>query len=120
MKRLVKKASSMYLSSFILKSGDVIGIGARMINWRPWYQVFHEYEAGASSSYYDGPDYEKAFQMYLDLLVAFKGVSEAEKFRRQIPYYLDKLKHLYRDQNDKQYHNLLMQKPSFLGISDWG
>ena len=110
----------MHISSFTLKSGDVIGISARMVNWRPCYQVFQEYEAGASSSFYDGPEYEKAFQMYIDLLIAFKGVSEAEDFRRQVPNYLHKIKHLYRDQNDKQYHNLLMNKPSFLGISDWG
>jgi hypothetical protein len=32
--------SHMYLSSFILKSGDVIGISARMVNWKPWYQKF--------------------------------------------------------------------------------
>ena len=120
MKRLVKKSSNMYLSSFVLKSGDVIGIGARMVNWRPWYQVFHEYESGGVSSYYDGPENERAFQMYIDLLIAFKGVSEAESFRRKIPEYLSKLKHLYRDQQDKQYHNLLMRQPKFLGINDWG
>jgi hypothetical protein len=110
----------MHISTFFLPSGDVVGIGARMVNWKPWYQVFHEYDSGESSSFYDGPDFEKSFQMYIDLLIAFKGISEAENFRKRIPQHLKQIRHLYRDQDDKQYHNLLQQKPKFLGINDWG
>lgn len=120
-KSLYRTAGShMYLSSFILKSGDVIGISARMVNWKPWYQVFLEYDVATSSSFYDGPDEEKAFQYYMDLLTAFKGVSEAEKFKKQIPEYQHKMKWLYRNPSEEQYHNLLMKTPKFLGVNDWG
>jgi hypothetical protein len=119
--KMSKTASThMHISSFILKSGDVIGISARTVNWKPWYQVFLEYDQGAASSFYDGPDQSKAFQYYMDLLTAFKGVSEAEAFRKHIPQYQHKLIHLERKPQDQEYHNLLMRTPKFLGVSDWG
>jgi hypothetical protein len=115
-----KTASYVSLSSLILGSGDVIGISARNVNWEPWYQVYLEYDAGASSSFYDGPDEKRAYQMYCDLLTAFRGVSEAEKFMKNINYYKNLVNSFISSKSqDRQYHNLLMQKPSYLGYGDF-
>lgn len=114
--RLSKTASaSLTLESSILKSGDVIGISARVVNWKPWFQVFLEYDAGASSSFYDGPDMDRAFKMYSDVLLAFKGVGEAERFRKAKGKYEDQIGKLVQTR-DTQYHNLILKSPKFLGF----
>lgn len=123
----VKKADTMTkiasplmeLDNEILKSGDIIGLSARVVNWNPWYQVYIEYGTH-SSSFYDGPDITTACRMYSDLLTAFKGVSRAEKFSKKIPLYkkqLDQFVSNPRNKGDNDYyHNLLLKKPSFLGF----
>lgn len=114
--RLNKTASpSIYLESSVLKSGDVIGISARVVNWKPWFQVYLQYDAGAYSSFYDGPDMERAFSMYSDVLLAFKGVHEAERFRKSRGKYEDKIGQLVSNR-DTQYHNLILKSPKFLGF----
>lgn len=120
-KDLMIKTSSymMDLSSSILKSGDVIGISVRVVNWEPWFQVYLEYDAGASSSFYDGPDRDKAFRMYMDVLTAFKGVSEAETFKKSIPLYISQIEKNVDSGKKKDYHNLILKAPKFLGINDF-
>lgn len=108
-------SASLTLESSNLKSGDVIGISARVVNWKPWFQVFLEYEAGASSSFYDGPDIDRAFKMYGDVLLAFKGIGEAEKFRKSRGKYEDQIGKLVQTR-DMKYHNLILKSPKFLGF----
>lgn len=120
-KTMMVKTSSyeMDLDNCILKSGDVIGISVRIVNWEPWFQVYLEYDAGASSSFYDGPDMDKAFRMYMDVLIAFKGVSETERFKKQIPFYKNQIEKSVENGNKKEYHNLILKTPKFLGINDF-
>ncbi|MNC18222.1 hypothetical protein D3C81_500680 [compost metagenome] len=113
-------SSSMVLNSSILKSGDVIGISVRVVNWKPWFQVYLEYEAGASSSFYDGPDADRAFKMYADVLLAFKGVFEAEKFNKELDVYKTKIEKMVdTGNNTKEYYNLILKQPKFLGINNF-
>ena len=106
------------LSSEILKSGDVIGICVRPVNRQPWYQVYIEYDTG-TSSFYDGPDSDRAFSIYKDMLLAFKGVRVAEDFVKNIPKYekqLEMFNESPKNRNlDDYYHNLTLKRPSFLG-----
>lgn len=91
MKRLVKKkmnkTAALFsnfngdLDSFVLPSGDVICFCYRLINngTTPMFQVYQEGLYNISS-FYDGPDYDKAERMYKDLLTAFEGIKTTEKF----------------------------------------
>lgn len=117
---MTKTASAIIeLDNDILPSGDVIGLSARIVNWKPWYQVYHEYDVGNSSSFYDGPNSESAYKMYLDLLIAFKGISRAEKFSKQIPLCNKQIEQFIGNPKNKgnndYYHNIVLKKPSFLG-----
>ncbi|MDF2534308.1 MAG: hypothetical protein K0R18_465 [Bacillales bacterium] len=111
---------AMDLDTEILGSGDIVGLSARVVNWNPWYQVYINYDTN-TSSFYDGPDVKSAFRMYSDLLTAFKGVSRAEKFAKQIPVLQKQLEQFVSNPRNKgkndYYHNLLLKKPSFLGFS---
>lgn len=114
-----KTASTMMdLDSEMLNSGDVIGITVRVVNWKPWYQVYIEYGSG-TSSFFDGPESDKAFSIYKDLLLAFKGVKVAESFNKQIPIYEKNIESLVSSPKNKAmddyYHNLTLKRPSFLG-----
>ncbi|MNJ90031.1 hypothetical protein D3C87_76220 [compost metagenome] len=117
---ITKTASSVLeLDHEILGSGDVIGLSARIVNWNPWYQVYIEYDVGNSSSFYDGPNSEAAYKMYLDLLIAFKGISRAERFSKQIPLCNKQVEQFVGNPkntgNTDYYHNIVLKKPSFLG-----
>jgi hypothetical protein len=124
---LSKTASSpyLYISSEVLGSGDVIGINARLVNRKPWYQVYLEYDVGIASSFYDGPDAESAFSMYGDVLTAFKGVKVAEGFSKQIPLYVKQIQEFgkgYGHQGLDEYYELLtkqlMHNTKFLSYYD--
>lgn len=111
-------APIMELDMEILGSGDVIGFSARVVNWQPWYQIYIEYGV-SNSCFYDGSDFEAACRMYIDLLIAFRGVSRAEKFSKQVPVYRKQLEQFVANPRNKgtndYYHNLILKKPSFLG-----
>lgn len=120
-KMINKTAGNMMnLEDEMLPSGDIIGIAVRTVNWQPWFQVYLEYGQG-SSSFYDGPDASRAFSMYRDLLLAFKGVKAAENFKKALPKYQKQLEMFVvspKSQNlNDYYHNLLLKKPSFLGYN---
>ncbi|AEO93280.1 gp9 [Bacillus phage G] len=117
--KLSKVAAAMYdIETEILNSGDAIGISARTVNWKPWFQVYIEYGTG-TSSFYDGPDADRAFGVYKDLLLAFKGVKAAENFAKNISKYEKQLEMFTNSPGNKgldnYYHNLLLKRPSFLG-----
>ena len=91
MKRLIKKnrvktAALKYtydLDSFVLESGDVIAFACRVVNNKPWFQVYQE-GLYNTSSYYDGDDYERASRMYSDLMSAFMGITAVENLTKKI------------------------------------
>ena len=66
MKRLVKKASGEYicLHSISTKSGEPIEFIARLSSNRLYFSIIQEHNF-CSSSFYDGPDFEEAFSMYM-------------------------------------------------------
>lgn len=53
--------------------------------------------------------------MYSDVLLAFKGVGEAERFRKAKGKYEDQIGKLVQTR-DTQYHNLILKSPKFLGF----
>ena len=94
MKRLIRKnklnkKASLFsnfdgtLDSFSLPSGDTISINYRMINNNtlPMFQVCQEGLYNVAS-FYDGSDYDKAERIYKDLLMAFNGIKQVEKFNK--------------------------------------
>ena len=77
--------------------------------------MFQVYQEGLYniSSFYDGPDYEKAERMYKDLLTAFEGIRTTEKFDNyRIRDEIDYLKK--KDDKDSEYR--LKVKEMLYGI----
>lgn len=126
MGRLIKKgsmkktaSSSTYFDFFTLDSGDIIALGCRLVNNKPWYQVYQESDY-TTSSFYDGPEYEKALRMYKDLLTAFKGVKSNEQFSKSetvIKKQIDSL--IEEDENERYNFQKLKSNPLFLGVNDY-
>lgn len=122
-KRLAKTAGNvnMLFDSIALRSGDLISFSAKIVSNRPWFQIEHESQFNASS-YYDGPDFERAMEMYTELTMAFKGVRKAEEVRKSRAVYerrIETLKNeLIRNRNEQMYQTL-KRKPLFLGIDDF-
>lgn len=104
------------IDSFDLDSGDIIALSCRVVNNKPWFQVYQE-GLYNTSSYYDGDDYDRAAQMYADLLSAFKGVTRVEAFTKknnQVKSEIEKLVGQYID-NSYNYETL-KKSPLFLGM----
>lgn len=125
MKRLIKKSkrinktasvSFVDFDCFYLNSGAVIGFGSRIVNNKPWFQVYQE-DTYATSSFYDGPDYEKAMRTYQDLLTAFKGISRSENFSNRMPKIKSEIEQMLVEKKEDDYNfQKLKKNPLFLGI----
>lgn len=125
MKRLIRKnriktAALKYtydLDSFVLDSGDTIALSCKIVNNKPWFQVYQE-GLYNTSSYYDGNDYERASRMYADLMSAFIGIFAVENFIKkvnvQIKSDMDKLMNEYID--DSYNYETLKKAPLSLGM----
>lgn len=121
-RRKVKTANyiSNDFDSFFLDSGDMIAIGNRLVNNKPWYQVYQE-GLYNTSSYYDGPDYDRASQIYKDLLTAFKGVKNTEKYvGLEVKIKKDIESLINEKKNDDYNFQRLKSDPLFLGVNDFG
>lgn len=120
---MIKKADFAYmpLDYIILNSGDVISLEVRILSNRPWFQIVHESRFN-TSSYYDGPEFERACELYSEILLAFKGAAKAEQLKKSYPLFERKIQSLMADKfsrrNDDLYNNLKMN-PLFLGISEF-
>ena len=96
-KRLVRTASvSLLLNSFSLNSGDLIAFESRILNNKPWFRIIQESQYNCNS-FYDGNDFECAFELYIELLLAFKGLSKAEEIKKMKNIFLDKIKKLEKE-----------------------
>ncbi len=120
---LMSKTASLFqcLDHFNLKSGDSISFDVKIIANRPWYQIIHDYQY-ANSSYYDGPDLDRAIDMYTELLLAFKGAALAEAFRKARPIHEKKIQKLLNEKKNistEDMYNNLKKKPLFLGLNDF-
>lgn len=127
MKRLIRKnkfiKTANYISTnfdyFVLDSGDIIAIGCRLVNNKPWYQVYQEGQYN-TSSYYDGDNYDKAVRVYKDLLTAFKGVSRSESFLRSEVKIKEQINDLIKEKEMDDYNfQRLKSNPLFLGVNDF-
>jgi hypothetical protein len=116
---LTKQASLFVsLNSFVTKSGDTIEFQARILANRPWFQILHDSQF-TTSSYYDGSDFEKAFDFYQELILAFKGVKKAEEVKRLRSSFEQKIERLQKEKDYKttdDMYGALKQRPLFLGI----
>lgn len=121
-KKIVKQASFEIPLEFIsLGSGDSINFIARTVNNKPWYSIKHEH-SWESSSFYDGPDFTRACNIYKELLMSFGSISMAEKFVKSIPSLANKINGYYEKPNNskfQEYHNLIQKSPKFLGFNDF-
>ena len=121
---MIKKSSIYhYLDSFSLKSGDSINFEIKILANRPWFDITQDQQF-TTSSYYDGPDLERAMDIYTELLLAFKGAAKADEFRKSQPNLMVKIKKIIKEQKnliiDDVYDNFtLKSKPLFLGINDF-
>lgn len=121
--KITKIASniSQDFDSFMLGSGDIIAIGCRLVNNKPWYQVYQE-GLYNTSSYYDGADYDRALQMYKDLLTAFQGVGKTENFTGSEAKIKQSIESLIDEKKSDEYNfQKSKSNSSFLGgnNSDW-
>ena len=120
LKILTKTASNNYIENFdnfILNSGDVISFDCRLVNNKPWFCISQE-GPYCISSYYDGPDYEVAKQMYKDLLTAFKGISNTERFLKFEPKINRSIDLLINEKKNDNYNfQRLKSNPLFLGVN---
>lgn len=121
-KQITKVASTYIpLDHIVLNSGDYIDFNARTVNNKPWYQIKQEFNWD-TSSYYDGPDFQRACEVYKELLMSFKSISAAESFVKSIPHLSSKIEKYYEVSNlskFQEYHNLIQKSPKFLGFNDF-
>jgi hypothetical protein len=117
------KANSYFssLHSIILKTGDCVDFQVRLLANRPWYSIIQEFDYG-SSSYYDGPDFETAFDFYIEFVLAFKGIAFAEKVKKLKPKFELQTNQLLSEISFNKYDDMyqsLKRDPLFLGMSDF-
>lgn len=121
-KEITKIASfTMVFDNIKLKSGDLISLEGRIVNNKPWYRVLHDFDFSASS-YYDGDDFERAFSMYSECVLAFQGVAKAEELKKRKDFFEKRIQQMLdsneKDRNETMY-NYLKRSPLFLGMSDF-
>lgn len=121
--KLVKQASNgaAYLDTIITPSGDCIYFNIRICSNRPWYELYQEGQFHRSS-YYDGEDFERAFNLYKEILLAFKGAGMAEnanKMKDTFKRKADKLMDMDRSQRSNSMYDALKRQPLFLGINNF-
>lgn len=123
MAKLIKKASSLFLilNSFTTKSGDMISLRSRILNNKAWYSVILESQYN-DSSYYDGENFDDAFELYIDFINGFKGFRKAEEIRKLKTNFLVKIQKLEERNIKIKYNKMydtLKSKPLFLGLNDF-
>lgn len=120
-KHLVRTALPVLeLATTSSKGGELLGFNVRIVNWQPWYSVYHEHEY-ETSNFYDGPDFARGVRMYSDVLLAFNGVKKAEEFNKQIGLIMKKIEgfvapYQHGAVNENVYVKEIM--PRFLGYQD--
>jgi hypothetical protein len=123
MKRLIKQASGEYicLHSINTKSGEPIEFIARLSSNKLYFSIIQEHDF-CSSSFYDGPDFEEAFSMYIDILLAFKDILSAENVAKHKSDFIYRANKLIVDMHDyklSQQHTPYQKQQLFLGNNDF-
>jgi hypothetical protein len=123
-KQLKKIASGRmftYLDSFQLLSGDSIEFTARISSNKVMFNI-SQYTTFSSASYYDGNDFECAFDLYKELVLAFKGIKAAEELSnryRELEYRAFHLIDEFNGSRIKEQKTLYHMQPLFLGNNDF-
>lgn len=107
---------TIYVDSIVLNSGDYIEFNIVTINNSPWYEINH-HSSFNISSYYQGNDFERAFNFYKEILLAFKGVKACEEFSKRKDEILKQIEMEYK--NNKTENVGLKMKSLFLGMNDF-
>lgn len=120
---IMTKQASFYmpLDSMVLKSGDIIDFEAKILANKPWFQI-NQSSNFNTSSYYDGNDFDRACDIYTELLLAFKGASKAEQFSKTKNGLKDKIEKLEKERVQNRHEDMydaLKRKPLFLGLNDF-
>ena len=107
---------TIYVDSIVLNSGDYIEFNIVTINNSPWYEINH-HSLFNISSYYQGNDFERAFNFYKEILLAFKGVRTCEEFSKRKD---EILKYIETEYNNKSNDDVSLKiKSLFLGMNDF-
>ena len=115
----IANSESIVLDSITLKSGDLITLECKLLNNKPWYNIFQE-SMFNKSSFYDGNNFDRCMDIYAELNLAFKGLKKYEEISKRKSEFLKKAEALgeYRNlynKNDMYYS--LKSNPLFLGMS---
>lgn len=121
MRRLIKKASYfILLHSCIAKDGSPIEFSARILSNKLHYSIIILYQFH-TSSFYDGNNFDDAFDLYITIISRLYSVTFAENLMKQKQTLLFKAQKLLKETADDIYHKrntLYFTKPLFLGISE--
>lgn len=111
--------NSYLLHSIYLNSGDIINFESKILSNQQWFSITQQ-SVYSSSSYYDGPDYNRALEIYKDIILAFKGVKKAELLEKELPN-MDNVFKLLKEEKRKHIdlYQSLKRNPLFLGITDF-
>ncbi len=109
------------LDSITLKSGDLITLECKLLNNKPWYNIYQESRFN-KSSFYDGDNFDRCMELYSELNLAFKGLKRYEEVSKRKKEFLNKTNRLSECKNLYNKNNMyfsLKSNPLFLGISDF-
>lgn len=117
----IANSESIVLDSMALNSGDLITLECKLLNNKPWYNIYQESQFN-KSSFYDGNDFDRCMELYSELTLAFKGLKRYEEVSKRKSEFLKKTNALgeYRNlYNKNDMYFSLKSNPLFLGISDF-
>ena len=113
--------SSVVLDSIALKSGDLITLECKLLNNKPWYNIYQE-SMFNKSSFYDGNDFDRCMELYAELNLAFKGLKRSEEIMKRKGEFLKKTTNMQETRNLYNKNDMyfsLKSNPLFLGMSDF-
>lgn len=119
--KMKKKASYfIVLHSFVSNDGYYIEFSARILAGRLQYAITMDTEFN-SVSFYDGTNFEDAFDFYKHIVLRKFNLSEAEKVNKNKQALLTKAEDLLLESANytvMERNHLFKSKPLFLGFTD--
>ena len=73
-----------------------------------------------NSNYYDGDNFDRAYEIYEELLLAFKKISDAENLRKNKNNFQENIKKIFENRKkDLDNYYTLKRAPMFLGVNNF-
>lgn len=122
-RRLRKEAMNSHfivLHSFISRFGYPVNFYARIVSNKLAYSVVTSYQF-YDTSFYDGNDFNEAFNFYVEMVSAVLSISAAEEVKKQKSSFLDRAKYLLSETSEiklKTWNTPYQVKKSYWGIAD--